>query len=136
MPMHHRLVVGDRTLYAWCAWDCLFLPEILGLTARVESPCPETGETIRLTVGPDGAKVMSHGALVVSALLPDADAFSGDTAKTMTSFCHYVFFFASPEAGERWTARHEGTFLLTLEQAFELGHRKNAAQFPGLVAAM
>jgi len=34
---------------------------------------------------------------------------------------------ASAEAGARWTARHEGTFVLTQDQAFELAKRANAA---------
>jgi alkylmercury lyase len=33
--------MNDRTLWTWCAWDSLFLPEILGHPARVTSPDPE-----------------------------------------------------------------------------------------------
>src|SRR2546422_647848 len=35
-PMHHRLEVDGRTMWTWCAWDSLFIPEILGkrLNAR------------------------------------------------------------------------------------------------------
>jgi alkylmercury lyase len=36
----HELTIGDRRLYAWCAWDTLFLPELLGATASVTSTCP------------------------------------------------------------------------------------------------
>jgi alkylmercury lyase len=39
-PMPHRLTVTGRTLYAWCAFDTLFLPELLGAAAEVESRCP------------------------------------------------------------------------------------------------
>src|SRR5437879_5369419 len=39
-PMHHRLEVDGRTLWTWCAWDSLFIPEILGKRARVVSPDP------------------------------------------------------------------------------------------------
>src|SRR2546422_6561781 len=35
-PMHHRLEVDGRTLWTWCAWDSLFIPEILGKRARVD----------------------------------------------------------------------------------------------------
>jgi len=130
VPMHHRLVVGDHTLYGWCAWDTLFLPELLGATASVESVCPESGETIHLTVGPDGIDNSNLPDARVSFLPPDSRAFRGTVERTMTNFCHFVFFFASARSGEAWTARHEGTCLLTLAQAFELGKRKNAAQFP------
>jgi hypothetical protein len=45
-----RLSAGV-TLYAWCAWDTLFIPELLGRTARVESSCLET-KKVRLSVAP------------------------------------------------------------------------------------
>src|SRR6059036_1608131 len=36
----HRFRVDSRDLYAWCAWDTLFLPELLDRVAQVESRCP------------------------------------------------------------------------------------------------
>jgi alkylmercury lyase len=122
----HRLEVGGRELFAWCAWDTLFLPGILGATAPVESRCPTTAETISLVVSPEGVVETSHPGAVVSFLLPDRD-FDADVIQ---SFCHFVHFFASAEAGEAWTAGHPGTFLLSLEEAFELGRQLNAMNFP------
>jgi alkylmercury lyase len=49
-PMAHRLLVENRVLYAWCAWDTLFLPELIGKPAQVQSTCPTTGEPISLSV--------------------------------------------------------------------------------------
>jgi alkylmercury lyase len=122
----HRLQVDDRTLYAWCAWDTLFLPGILQTTTQVTSTCPTTGETIELVVGPDGISQRSHPEAVVSFLLParpfDADVIQG--------FCHFVHFFADRAPGERWIAEHPGTFLLTLEEAFDLGARLNRRRYP------
>lgn len=123
VPMHHRLRVNGRTLYAWCAWDSMFLPRLLGVTARVESPCPETGERVRLTVSPEGVEAQTEPEPVISFVVPAPDAFEGETASTLASFCHHVFFFANPEAGARWTSNHPGTFLLTLEHAFRLGRQ-------------
>jgi alkylmercury lyase len=122
----HRLEVDGRELFAWCAWDTLFLPGILGATARVESQCPTTAETISLVVSPEGVVETSHPGAVVSFLLPDRD-FDADVIQ---SFCHFVHFFASREAGEAWTSEHPGTFLLSLEEAFELGRLVNAMNFP------
>jgi alkylmercury lyase len=33
----HRLHIDGKVLSAWCAWDTLFLPELLAETARVTS---------------------------------------------------------------------------------------------------
>ncbi|MBA3893696.1 MAG: hypothetical protein H0X69_08370 [Gemmatimonadales bacterium] len=65
----------------------------------------------------------------MSFLLPDAAVLRTSAANAVTGFCHYIFFLASVEAGASWTARHEGTFVLTLDQAFELAKRANAATF-------
>jgi alkylmercury lyase len=122
----HRLDIRGKELFAWCAWDTLFLPGILGDTANVESVCPTTGDVVSLVVSPERVLHVSHPGAVVSFLLPDRD-FDADVIQ---SFCHFVHFFASREAGEAWTASHPGTFLLPLGEAFELGRLVNALNFP------
>jgi alkylmercury lyase len=125
----HRLHLSGRELFAWCAWDTLFLPGILAATLDVQSVCPTTGETISLVVAPSGVVETSHPDAVVSFLLPDRD-FDTDVIQ---SFCHFVYFFASAEAGEAWTAQYPGTFLLSLQDAFDLGQRVNALNFPSVL---
>ena len=51
-PTHHRFTLEGRTLWTWCAGDSLFLPELLGETAEVESRDPEGGELVRLRISP------------------------------------------------------------------------------------
>ena len=125
----HRLEVAGRELFAWCAWDTLFLPGVLDATARVESVCPTTAERLSLEVSPRGVVQTSHPDAVVSFLLPDR-TFDADVIQT---FCHFVHFFASEEAGTVWTTEHHRTFLLPLEDAFELGRLVNAMNFPSLL---
>ncbi len=128
--MPHRFVVRGRTLYTWCAIDSLFIPEILGQTAQVESRDPKTGTLIRLTVTPDGVQDAQPADTVMSILLGDPEVVKTNPTKVMASFCHHIFFLESPETGADWTAQHgEGTFLVTLDEAFALGKRFNAAQF-------
>ena len=128
----HRFETGGQVLYAWCAWDTLFLPGRLGQDARVTSACPVTGEMIELTVAPDGVTGMSHPGAVVSFLRPDGPFDSG----VVQSFCHYVHFFASRQAGEQWVAGHPGTFLLTLREASDLAGRVNQRMFPATLGGI
>jgi alkylmercury lyase len=121
----HRLRVDGRTLYAWCAWDTLFLPELIGRPAEIESTCPTTGETISLQVGPEGPTDVSPPDTVLSFLLPG----SGFGDDTIASFCAFIHFFASAEAAEEWTAEWPGTFLISLEEGCDIGRRTNAAQW-------
>ncbi len=69
-PMPHRLRVDGRNLYAWCAWDTLFLPALLAVTTEVESACRATGAPVRLTVTPHGVESAEPAGLSVSFLFP------------------------------------------------------------------
>jgi alkylmercury lyase len=128
-PMHHRLEVDGRSLWTWCAWDTLFIPEILGSPARIGSPDPETGEVVRLVVTPREIESAEPPSAVVSFLLPGARDFDTTAANLMAKFCHFVFFFASRASGERWVNEHPGTFLYSLDEAFTLAQRLNARSF-------
>ncbi len=121
----HRLEVDGQRLTAWCAWDTLFLPGLLGRAARVSSRCPVTGETISLTVTSDGPSGLHPAATVLSFLVPE-QPFDADVVR---SFCHFVHFVASERATQEWIAQHPGTFSLSIDEGFELGRRTNAAIF-------
>ncbi len=127
--MGHRFEVEGRLLYTWCAWDSLFIPELIRKTATVTSACPVTGETIRLTVDPGGIRTVHPAGTVMSFLTPPDESFREDV---INQFCHYIHFFSSAEAGAQWCAGHQGTFLLPLDRAMELGRIKNRAQYPDL----
>ncbi len=127
--MDHRFEVEGKTLYTWCAWDSLFLPELIQQTARVESTCPVTEGKIRLLVSPNRIENRQPTEPVMSFLRPHAGKIRQDVIQ---HFCHYVHFFSSAEAGAEWVARHEGTFVLSLDQAGELARRKNQAQYGSL----
>ncbi len=129
-PTRHRLITDGVTLFAWCAWDTLFIPRILGVTANVESTCPETGRAISLTVSASGITHAEPSGVVLS--LPHT-TLAAMNENVRASFCQHVFFFSSIEDGTAWTRRKPGTVVLNLEEAFELGVRKNALQFGALL---
>ena len=126
--MQHRFEVEGRMLWTWCAWDSLFIPEILGKAARIESRDPENGKIVRLVVSPDGVESVEPTDAVVSFLLPDGH-FRTSASNVMAEFCHFVFFFTSRASGERWMAKHPGTFLYSLDDALALAKRLNAKNF-------
>jgi alkylmercury lyase len=117
----HELQVGEVKLWAWCAWDTLFLPARLGAVLQVLSVCPVTKETIELRVAPDHVESVLPDGVVVSFLRPEG-RFDGNV---ITSFCHFIHFFASQRAGDQWIKRHPGTFLLSLPDAVELARLSN-----------
>ena len=115
----HSFYVGNAHLWTWCAWDTLFIPVIIGRTARVESVCPTTGQRIDLTVAPSGVVDVSPANAVISFLRPQ-ERFDSDV---ILNFCHHILFFSSPEAGETWIRARDGAMLLSMGQAFALGAR-------------
>jgi hypothetical protein len=113
----YRLVVEGRTSYVWRALDTLFIPAYLGKTVRVESTDPASGAPVSLVVDGSGVRELTPSGVVVSNVIPDG-LFGFDVIE---SFCHKVLFFASEDAGRRWTTEHQGTTLLSVQEAFELG---------------
>jgi len=125
-PMGHQMEIDGVTTYTWCAWDSLFIPELVGATARITSKCEQSGEEIKLSVSSDGASSETHNDIVVSFVIPTAEELRTNAT---ASFCHFVYFFKDRQAGEAWLENHEDAFLLTLNEAFAAGKILNAARF-------
>jgi alkylmercury lyase len=128
-PMPHRLIVGGRTLYAWCAFDTLFLPELLGAQAAVESQCPTTGERVTLTLRETEVSDLRPTDAVMSYVHKEEPL----DQNVINTFCHYIHFFANPAAAEAWTGHHEGTFTLSLEEGSEIARLTNRGRYPGVL---
>lgn len=126
----HRLEWDGYTAYAWCAWDTLFLPELLDATVSVTSQCAQTREAVRLIVSPERIESVEPASAVVSFLEPHEHELRENVT---TSFCHFVHFFHDRAAGARWTATHPGTFLLSLEEAYTVGRRVNSARYHNIL---
>lgn len=129
-PTTHRLCINEQLLYAWCAWDTLFIPLILHATAQIESRCPVTRELIHLTVTPNQVTTVEPDSTTLSFLTPDAGAVKDNI---VANFCHYVFFISSRDAGTQWIEAHPGTFLMSIEDAFILGQRITAIQYADVI---
>lgn len=115
-PTQHRMRIGSRDLYTWCALDLLLIPPALGLAARVESVSPESGATIRAVVTPDGVDETEPAEAVVSVV-----PVRGDQREIRGAFCNFVHFFSSPEDARSWQGEHPEGWVLAAHDAFELG---------------
>jgi alkylmercury lyase len=114
----HRFDATGRVVYTWCAWDSLFIPRIIGMTARVASNCPVTSALIRLIVAPDGVREVSPADVRVSFLL------GGDRKSdrgVVGPCCPLIYFLSSARASDRWLANHPACLSLTIEDAWEVG---------------
>ena len=122
----HQLTVDGRKLSAWCAWDTLFLPQLLVKRLAVESISPPPASTVKLVVTSAGVEHVDPADIHVSFLLPGATDMRKDIVST---FCHFVHFFPSRQAGEAWAAQHPETFILSVAEAHAIARRKNELQY-------
>jgi len=131
-PTRHRFMVGGRGLYTWCAFDGLFLPELLDSPGRIVTACPVTRVDIRLTVTPDGVEKTDPDGVVMSFVMPETAGYRADLRGT---FCRYVNFFASDQAAAAWLTGNAGAAILSLAEAYALGRIRNETGFKDILAA-
>jgi alkylmercury lyase len=122
----HRLTVDGKTLSAWCAWDTLFIPELIARETLVESTSPTSRLTIHLLVTPEGVRCVEPADAQVSFVLPDAAAVEKNI---VTAFCDFVHFFPSREAGQIWVQQHPEALILSIDEAHEVGRQRNRKQY-------
>lgn len=113
-----RLDAVGRIVSTWCAWDSLFIPRLIGMKARIASHCPITKKLIQLVVGPEGVISTSAPDLRVSFLLAsETDEGSG----VVGACCRHIHFLGSCQAADLWLSAHPEGFVLTLDEAWEVG---------------
>ncbi len=132
-PTPHELEVDGIRLYAWGAWDALFLSELIGRSVSVRSTCPETERCVRVQVRPNGISRADPKA-VLSFLFPARGKALHET--DADNYCRFVHFFSSALAGQAWCARNPGTFVVSLDQGFHLGHVKNRKRYADELGSM
>ena len=121
----HQFRFNGRTLSTWCAWDSLFLPQLLEGEAEIASCSPE-GVKVSLLISPSRVERVQPAETCMSFLLPDRAGIQKDI---VTTFCHFIHFLPSRQAGEAWAAKHPGVFVLSLQDAFSLALQKNEKQY-------
>lgn len=129
-PMQHQLILEDKTLYTWCAWDGLFIPELLGKPATLITQCPISKTRLSVFVDDKANFETPTPEIIMSFLEPRQAMFDEDI---IGQFCHYIYLFQDRKTARQWTASNPNTVLLDLTQAMELGRLKNKKQFGNLI---
>ncbi len=134
-PSPHRFLVRGNTLYTWCAWDSLFIPAILGETVQVVSAAPITGDTVRITAGPDGIEHVDPPESVMTFATPEFEVMhgSGSVGDVQFAFCDWVHFFPSRAAAQAWVREHRGPEIVSIAEAYALARHMNKLRFPEVV---
>jgi len=118
-PTPHHFRLGDHELFTWCALDALFLPIVLNRSARVESSCAVTGNRVLVEVSPDAIQRVEPAGAVMAIIVPEASEVCRDVRG---AFCDKVHFFSSSETASVWVTEHKGATILSVNEAYRLGH--------------
>ena len=79
-------------------------------------------DAIRITVtSRDRVSVSPNTAFVSLQQAPGEDEMRRDVIQ---SFCLFVYFSSSAQAGQGWITEHPGTFVAPLEDALEFGRKE------------
>ncbi len=124
--MGHKIELNDKTLYGWCAWDTLFIPQLIEKDAVIRSTDHLTKEEVVIEIDRNGNLLAGDDDIYISMLTVDEKSIQEDV---VTTFCHFVHFFKSKSSGVDWISKHDGTFLITLNEAIELSKIKNSLQY-------
>lgn len=114
-PYHFRVRGND--LYAWCGFDTLFLPILLGERATVTSTCPETRRGIELTVEADGTFGAVTPATATVAIVGHVVTCRCHRTGPNSDVCAQMPLLADPDAADRWTAQRAGVAAVDLHDA-------------------
>jgi alkylmercury lyase len=116
LPTRHRITIEGKQLFAWCAYDAIYAPGVVGKTAQIVSDDPVTGDTIRLTITPVGVSEVQPKETVVSVVGAETDVRGGPASPR----CSQMLFFGARETAERWLQDHPAVSILTVEEVFEI----------------
>ncbi|MBO0877074.1 MAG: organomercurial lyase MerB [Pseudonocardia sp.] len=114
-PTPHRFTIGGRRLYTYCAPDTLIFPVVIGEVAHIESDCPNTGTTIRLTLDPtEGVTGLDPAGAVVTIV----DPTHIDRQRVRATLCDPQRFFATGRDAHDWQAHNPGMTVLPVADAY------------------
>jgi alkylmercury lyase len=117
VPTSHRLQIGGKLLYTWCAFDTVLFPPSLHVEAHIQSTCPATGQPITFVATPEGTvQDLFPVGSVMSLIVP---AERGDC--TRATFCQQSLFFQSEQAASTFLVDHPDVLLLSVEEAAYVG---------------
>lgn len=124
-PTLHKFTVDGKELYAWCALDTLFLSGLVGKTAEVESTCPTTAETVRLTISPSGIEAMEPAQTVLTVTIPGVSAACepGQGKGSEGASCRSMNYFISREAAESYLGPDADVAILDVDTAWQLAYK-------------
>lgn len=116
----NKFEIDGEKLHALCAWDTLFLPQLLMKTAKVEVIDSQSKETVKVEISPEKIVSISPSTAVLSIVIPEGEI--ENLQQVYGIFCSNIRFFASEKNLRDWFEHREyKPLVISIEEGFALG---------------
>jgi alkylmercury lyase len=95
----HLLLHNNAKIYTWCAFDTLFLAELLIGPVSISSSCPTCHKTITCEVTNGVLTTLNRTETVMSFIIPSKEDYFENLR---SAFCCKVHFFCDEQCGNGW----------------------------------
>lgn len=119
IPTPHRISMDGKRLYAWCAYDAVYIPGVVAKSAQITSRDPETGDLIKISITPSGVARIRPESTVVSVVGPYEDTQGGARSPR----CSQMRFFGSRSSADQWLQDRSGISVLSVEDVYEIAEQ-------------
>lgn len=96
---NHYVSHNNSKVYTWCAFDTLFLADLLVKPVSISSNCPTCCKAIAFTVTDRDLTSLEDTDIVMSFIIPNKIDYCEDLQNT---FCCKVHFFCNDQCGSDW----------------------------------
>ncbi len=112
--------LSSNTFYTWCAFDALFMMDLVKDNMEINCQCKHCDE--RLNISIEGCIHSKNTDVVMSFVIPSRQNYEQDLQQV---FCRYVNFFCNQNCGELWIDNAKRLQFFTLEDAFFIAIQRN-----------
>jgi alkylmercury lyase len=118
----HYLFHNNFKIYTWCAFDTLFLADLLVEPVSIASNCPTCGKRIAFDVNDRNITSSKESDTVMSFIIPDKVDYCENL---QNAFCCKVHFFCNQQCGSEWVnLSHEISFF-DLAESLVIAQERN-----------
>jgi alkylmercury lyase len=125
----HNVFHNNSKIYTWCAFDTLFLADLLAKPVSISSNCPTCFKAIACKVTDHDLTNFKSTDIVMSFIIPNKVDICEDL---QNAFCCKVHFFCNEQCGSEWINLSSEIGFFDLADSLVIAQERNR-QFLGNV---
>jgi len=118
----HCIFHNNVKIYTWCAFDTLFLADLLVEPVSISSNCPVCGKAIACKVTDRNLTSSKDSDTVMSFIIPNKVDYCEDL---QNAFCCKVHFFCNEKCGSEWINLSPEVDFFDLSESLVIAQERN-----------